>query len=393
MLAPGLDQLPPPAALPDLRRHRPARRGRQRDRRHARRRLVPRPPRLRRQAGRSTATAPAPSSQLEVEHPDGTPHGRHHRRLVALDARPGDPRRHLQRRDVRRSAASCPAGRRPASTTPTGRRWRSGRSTSRRSSPRPARRCAAPRRCPSLEITTSPSGKTLVDFGQNLVGRLRFAAARRAGRHRDHRCGTPRCSSTASWAPGRCARPTQTDVVVLDGNGPRDLGAAVHLPRLPLRRGERLAGRADAGRPRGRRRPHRPAPRPARSPARTRTSNRLHENVVWGMRGNFVDVPDRLPAARRAAGLDRRPRRSSRRPRPSSTTPPACSASWLADLAVEQLEDHDGVVPIFVPFPDHAAGFPRCRRTPAGATPPSSSRGCCTSARRRRAARRPVGRA
>ena len=36
--------------------------------------------------------------------------------------------------------------------------------------------------------------------------------------------------------------------------------------------------------------------------------NQFHENVVWGMRGNFLDVPDRLPAARRTAGLDRRHR-------------------------------------------------------------------------------------
>ena len=28
--------------------------------------------------------------------------------------------------------------------------------------------------------------------------------------------------------------------------------------------------------------------------------NRLHENVVWGMRGNFLGVPDRLPPTRRA---------------------------------------------------------------------------------------------
>ena len=36
--------------------------------------------------------------------------------------------------------------------------------------------------------------------------------------------------------------------------------------------------------------------------------NQLQHNIVWGQKGNFLDVPDRLPAARRAAGLDgRRP--------------------------------------------------------------------------------------
>ena len=32
--------------------------------------------------------------------------------------------------------------------------------------------------------------------------------------------------------------------------------------------------------------------------------------------------------------------------------------SWLADLAVEQLEDHDGIVPMFVPFLDVCCPFP-----------------------------------
>ena len=33
--------------------------------------------------------------------------------------------------------------------------------------------------------------------------------------------------------------------------------------------------------------------------------NQLQHNILWGQKGNFLDVPDRLPAARRAAGLDR----------------------------------------------------------------------------------------
>ena len=34
--------------------------------------------------------------------------------------------------------------------------------------------------------------------------------------------------------------------------------------------------------------------------------NRLQSNIKWGMLDNFVDIPDRLPAARRASGLDGR---------------------------------------------------------------------------------------
>ena len=39
--------------------------------------------------------------------------------------------------------------------------------------------------------------------------------------------------------------------------------------------------------------------------------NQLWRNVAWGQRGNFLSVPDRLPAARRAARLARPTRRSS----------------------------------------------------------------------------------
>ena len=68
-----LDQLRPPAALPDLRRDRLLRAGRERARRHARRRLVPRPARLRRrppQRLRRPARRCSPSSRSR--YADGT---------------------------------------------------------------------------------------------------------------------------------------------------------------------------------------------------------------------------------------------------------------------------------------------------------------------------------
>ena len=103
-----------------------------------------------------------------------------------------------------------------------------------------------------------------------------------------------------------------------------DLGAPLHLPRLPLRRGRR-AGRASCGRTiSGGRLPLRPGAhrlvrvlRPAAEPA-------ARERRV----GHARQLPrraDRLPAARRAARLDRRHRRSSRPPPASSTTAPASS--------------------------------------------------------------------
>lgn len=42
--------------------------------------------------------------------------------------------------------------------------------------------------------------------------------------------------------------------------------------------------------------------------------NRLHENVVWGMRGNFLDVPTDCPQRDERLGWTARPRRPARRP-------------------------------------------------------------------------------
>ena len=55
-----------------------------------------------------------------------------------------------------------------------------------------------------VRIWTSPSGRTLLDFGQNLVGWLRFACrgSRPAARSPS---ATQRCSKTVSWRPGPCA--------------------------------------------------------------------------------------------------------------------------------------------------------------------------------------------
>ena len=54
-----------------------------------------------------------------------------------------------------------------------------------------------------VRIWASPSGRLLLDFGQNLVGWLRFGVQAPAGTR--SRSATPRCSRTASWRPGSCA--------------------------------------------------------------------------------------------------------------------------------------------------------------------------------------------
>ena len=142
---------------------------------------------------------------------------------------------------------------------------------------------------------------------------------------RRSRSATPRCWRTASCARGPLRQRPGHRPLHPARRRPRDVGAALHLPRLPLRRGRRLAGRACGpttstavvlhSRPGADRlvRVLGPAPRPAARERRLGHARQLPRR------------PDRLPAARRAPRLDRRHRRCSRRRRRSSTTSPGSS--------------------------------------------------------------------
>jgi alpha-L-rhamnosidase len=209
---------------------------------------------------------------------------------------------------------------------------------------------------PAVEITRSPSGATLVDFGQNLVGRLRVnLPAGPAGTEITLRHAEVLENGELGTRPLRKA--AQTDAVVLDGNGPRSWEprftfhgfryaevsgwpgelTTADLEAVVIHTDMRPTGTFTCSDP---------------------DVNRLHHNVVWGMRGNFVDVPTDCPQRDERLGWTG----------DLAVFAPTAAflydaagmlRSWLADLAVEQLEEHDGVVPIFVPFPDITPpGFP-----------------------------------
>ncbi|MGY1787096.1 family 78 glycoside hydrolase catalytic domain [Geodermatophilus sp. SYSU D00698] len=200
---------------------------------------------------------------------------------------------------------------------------------------------------PVREVTTSPSGRTLVDFGQNLVGRIRFALPDApAGTEVTVRHAEVLEHGELGTRPLRGA--DATDVVVLDGRGPR-----TWEPRFTFH-GFRYA--EVTGWP-GELRPEdleAVVVHTDMRPTGTFTCSdpdvtRLHENVVWGMRGNFVDLPTDCP---------QRDERLGWTGDLEAFAPTAAFLhdtagmlrSWLADLAVEQLEEHGGVVPLYVPF-------------------------------------------
>ncbi|PWW25000.1 alpha-L-rhamnosidase [Geodermatophilus normandii] len=199
---------------------------------------------------------------------------------------------------------------------------------------------------PVQAVTTSPSGRRLVDFGQNLVGRIRFALPDGpAGTQITVRHAEVLEHGELGTRPLKAAR--ATDVAVLDGRGPR-----TWEPRSTFH-GFRYA--EVSGWPGELRAEDLEAVVLHTDLRRTGTFScsdpeveRLHENVVWGMRGNFLDIPTDCPQRDERLGWTG----------DLQVFAPTASflhdttgmlRSWLADLAVEQRE-FDGVVPMYVPF-------------------------------------------
>ena len=199
----------------------------------------------------------------------------------------------VRRRERRRAPRRAGLGDSRASTTPTGWPCVSWHRLPPRSSPRAARPCVVSRRGVPCPYTARRAARRSSTSAR--TSRAESGSACVAGAGTRSPCATPRCSRTASWPRGRCAtrrRPTATSS---RGGEEESYEPELHVPRVPLRRDRRLARRARPRHRRGRRLPHRHGAAPARSMLRTTALNRLHENVVWSMRGNFVDVPTDCP--------------------------------------------------------------------------------------------------
>ena len=271
-----------------------------------RRRLVPRPHRLPRRAPR----------RLRRRHRPDRPARTALRRR--LDRRHGGDRRQLARRPRRpvwRRASTTARCTTPGSPTTAGRR---PASTTARGSPadvlavgtddagrpdRPAgapHRDAPPRRPSTARRAARPSSTSDRTSPAGCASRVRGEAGdeitlRHAEVLEDGELGTRPLRTRCGDRPLHPRRRRR-----------RGVRAGVHDPRLPLRRGRRLAGRARRRRHRGRRLPLRHGADRLVRTARDDRLNRLHENVRWSMRGQLRRRPDRLPAARRTARLDRR---------------------------------------------------------------------------------------
>ena len=195
-----------------------------------------------------------------------------------------------------------------------------------------------------VSITRSPSGRTLLDFGQNLVGRLRLSVQGPAGQTITLRHAEVLENGELCTRPLRNAE--ATDRYTLRGGG-----VETWEPRFTFH-GFRYA-EVD-GWP-GELHPadicavviHSDMERTGWFECSDPLLNRLHANVVWSMRGNFVDIPTDCPQRDERLGWTGDLQVFS----PTASFLYDVSgflASWLADLAVEQAKA-GGSVPPFIP--------------------------------------------
>ena len=216
-----------------------------------------------------------------------------------------------------------------------------------------ARRSPGARRVAELpvrEVITTPGGKTVLDFGQNLVGWLRLTARGEAGTTITLKHAEVLENGELGTRPLRAAEATDTFTLAGTGEETWEPWSTFHGFRYAQVDG--WPGELDPS----------DVVAVAVSSDMRRTGEfecsheqlqQLHENIVWGMRGNFLHVPTDCPQRDERLGWTGDIQVFA----PTATDLFDCDgflASWLRDLALEQ-EAAGGIVPFVVP---HVLGRP-----------------------------------
>ncbi|MFE7644242.1 family 78 glycoside hydrolase catalytic domain [Streptomyces phaeoluteigriseus] len=194
-----------------------------------------------------------------------------------------------------------------------------------------------------VTVTRTDDGRHLLDFGQNLVGRLHLTVDGPAGTTLTLRHAEVLQNGELATAPLREAY--ATDTLILAGRGP-----LTWEPRFTLHGfryaevtgwpGELTADAVTA------RVYHTDMRRTGWFTCSDPLVDRLHENVVWSMRGNFVDLPTDCPQRDERLGWTGDIQVFA----PTAGYLYDCAGlldSWLTDVGLEQLPD--GTVPWYVP--------------------------------------------
>ncbi|WP_261991538.1 alpha-L-rhamnosidase [Streptomyces sp. OR43] len=220
--------------------------------------------------------------------------------------------------------------------------------------PPPTARITAPtgppvrrtRTVPVREVLTTPSGRTVADFGQNLVGRLRIRVTGSAGHTVTLRHAEVLEHGEIAVRPLR--RAAATDTYVLRGAG----GPETWEPRFTFH-GFRYAefdgwpGPFDEAAVEAVVL-HTDLERTGWFDSSDATLNRFHENVVHSLLGNFVDLPTDCPQRDERMGWTGDIAVFA----PTAAFLYGCTgmlSGWLRDLAAEQLARPDSSVPLVVP--------------------------------------------
>lgn len=197
-----------------------------------------------------------------------------------------------------------------------------------------------------VSVRTLSNGRVLLDFGQNLVGRLRVNVNGLPGTTITMRHAEVLQEGTLFVRPLRGA--AATDTLVLDGNGTKvwEPKFTIHGFRYAEIDGWPGQFPDDGDSPVTARVYHTDMQRTGWFSSSNELLNRLHENVVWSMRGNFVDIPTDCPQRDERLGWTGDIQVFA----PTASFLYDCAgmlSSWLKDLAVEQHDD--GTVPWYVP--------------------------------------------
>ncbi|WP_234021547.1 family 78 glycoside hydrolase catalytic domain [Streptomyces sp. 351MFTsu5.1] len=217
---------------------------------------------------------------------------------------------------------------------------------------------------PALRVWSSPSGRTLVDFGQNVVGwirlRVRKAAAGReiVVRHAEvledgELCTRPlgRAEAADTYLLAEAEETLLEPSLTYHGFRYAEIGGVPELAAGDL---QAVIVGSDLS-------------RTGWFSCSDPDLTRLHENVVWSTRGNFLDVPTDCPQRAERLGWTGDIQVFS--PTASFLFDTAgFLSSWLADLAAEQ--HLDGSVPFVVPDvfgAEPAEGVPGFLITPSPA--------------------------
>jgi alpha-L-rhamnosidase len=196
---------------------------------------------------------------------------------------------------------------------------------------------------PPVSSRRTPDGRLIVDFGQNVVGRLRISASAFEGaelRIRHAEVLTP--DGELATRPLRGAAATDTYVFAGHPGEAWEPAFTIH----GFRYAELTGWRSETADGVVARVLHTDMRRTGTFECSDPLLKRLHENVVWSMRGNFVDIPTDCPQRDERLGWTG----------DIQVFAPTANflydgtgllVSWLKDLALEQHDD--GTVPWFVP--------------------------------------------